>query len=132
MDDAAEQRFLICGELSEDEFVAAQRLHAGRFAGCVMPGVVALFALAMTALCLFIGSWEVWSLLAFVWGVVALYIYARGSLRRLYRNERHLLPPYEGALSYAHLHVWGRVRHGCRAVVDVPAHEAVLRDGSNA
>lgn len=104
--DAGDQRFPFRGELSENEFVAAQRLHAGKIAGCVMPGVVALFGLAMTALCLYIGLWrDVWALLAFVWGVVALYVYARGSLRRLYRIERHRLPRCEGELTCAHLHV---------------------------
>jgi len=95
-----EATFHVGGRLTADDYVRAQRLHAGRLAGCVFPAVVLIFAISMTSLGAWIRSWEAWPLFVIGLGVPAVYLYVRGTLlRRLFRQQPSLAIPDEGTLS---------------------------------
>lgn len=98
----SEATFQVAGQLTADDYVRAQRLHAGRLAGCVFPAVVLVFAVSMTSLGAWIRSWEAWPLFVIGLGIPAVYLYVRGTLlRRLFRQQPLLAIQDQGTLSAA-------------------------------
>ncbi len=125
-----EVTFRVAGQLSVDDYVHAQRLHAGKLAGCVFPAVVLIFAVSMTSLGAWIRSWEAWPLFLIGLGIPAVYLYVRGTLlRRLFRQQPSLSVTDEGTLSAAGMFMrseLGESKVAWRFFVRVKANNRVL------
>lgn len=75
-------------------------------AGCLLPGIVVLFAVAMNALGIYLRSWEAWPVFLVGLGFPLAYLFARrNALRHLYRQHPLLAVPHEGSLSEQGFHV---------------------------
>jgi len=125
-----EVTFHVAGQLSADDYVRGQRLHAGKLAGCVFPAVVLIFAVLMTSLGAWIRSWEAWPLFLIGLGIPAVYLYVRGTLlKRLFRQQPSLSVADEGTLSAAGMFMrseLGESRLPWRFFVRVKANDRVL------
>ena len=88
------------GQLTAETFASGQRLHAGRVSGCVLPGIVVVFAIAMNALGIYLAAWEAWPVFLVGIGFPLAYVYARRrSLAHLFRQEPILAVSQEGELT---------------------------------
>lgn len=95
-----ERTFTLRGQLTAEAFASAQRLHAGRISGCLLPAVVVVFAVAMNGLGIYLASWEAWPVFLAGVGFPLAYVYARRrSLGHLFRQQPILALPQEGELT---------------------------------
>jgi hypothetical protein len=125
-----ERAFSLRGQLTAESFAIGQRLHAGRFYGCVFPAVVAVFALAMNSLGIYLASWEAWPVFLVGIGFPLAYLYARRrSLAHAFRQQPILALPQEGDLTRDGLRMrseLGEVTIPWRFFLRVKANTAVL------
>jgi hypothetical protein len=125
-----ERVFALRGQLTAESFAAGQRLHAGQFYGCVFPAIVAVFALAINSLGIYLASWEAWPVFLVGIGFPLAYLYARRrSLAHAFRQQPILALSQEGELTRSGLRMrseLGEVTIPWRFFSRVKANTAVL------